>query len=169
MNDVSFRLTPTDIRRQPFRRSLFGFDRASVEEFRDQVAAELERLLRERAAMEERLANFRDQLKGFQEREKSINDAVMMAQQIRTEAEESTRRQSEIAVVEARRRADEMLTGAREAEAEVRRDLEEAQRQFAAYVSALRQLLWRQLAELDALEEHERDGTPPRRRDSSAE
>lgn len=169
MTDESFRLTPRDVRAQPFRRSLLGYDRTSVEEFREQVASELERLLRERAATEERLTNFREQLKAYRDREKSINDAVVMAQQIRQDTEETSRRESAQFVDEAREQAGQLLAQAREAEADVRRDLEEAQRQFAAYTAAFRQLLWRHLAELDALEDHERDGSPPKRRDSSAE
>lgn len=162
MNDEPFRLTPADIRAQPFRRALFGYDRVGVEEFRAQVIDALERLLRERATLEERLANFRDQLKAYRDREKAINDAVMMAQQLRKDTEDNVRRESQVTLGDARKKADDILVEARAAEERIRGDVETAQRQFSAYLAAFRQLLWRQLAELDALEEHERDGTAPR-------
>ncbi len=84
-----------------------------------------------------------------------------MAHQVREDIHQAARRESELQLKEARSRADDVLTEARAAEASIRRDIEEAQRQFAAYIAAFRRLLERQLAEIDALAEHERDGSPP--------
>jgi DivIVA domain-containing protein len=161
MNDEAFRLTPADIRTQPFRRTPIGYDVPAVEEFRQRVADEFERIMRERAALEERLAGSREQMKAYREREKALNDAVVMAQQVRADIEAGAKRDAELVLREARQKADELLADARNAEAAVRHDVEEAQRQFVAYVTAFRRLLDRQLAEVDALAEHERDGSPP--------
>lgn len=161
MNDGVFRLTPADVRAQEFRRSLFGYDVTSVDQFRTQVADEMERLIRERIALDERLKNFRDQLKAFRDSEKSINDAVVLAQQVRKSTEAAAKEHSEQVINEAQQRAEKIMAEARGLEAEVQRDLEEAQRQFTGYLAAFRQLLWRQMAQLDALAEHERDGTAP--------
>ncbi len=46
MIDESFHLTPLDVRRTDFPASLRGYDKARVDEFRDRVANELERLTR---------------------------------------------------------------------------------------------------------------------------
>ncbi len=161
MNDQGFRVTPVDVRAQEFRRAAFGYEVSGVEEFRTRVAEELERLLRERATLEERLQNFREQLKAFRDREKALNDAVVMAQQVRSDAERAAQRDAELAVREAQARADEILAEARAVEGDVRRDIEQAQRQFSSYLLAFRRLLERHLAEVDTLEEHERDGSPP--------
>ena len=47
MIDESFHLTPLDVRRYDFGKSLRGYDPARVEQFREQVATELERLARQ--------------------------------------------------------------------------------------------------------------------------
>ena len=161
MNDEVFRLTPADVRAQEFRRGAFGYDTAGVEDFRARVAEELERLLRERATLDERLQNLGEQLKSYREREKALNDAVVMAQQVKAETEEAAKRDSELTVREASSKAEEILAEARAAEADVRRDIEEAQRHFSSYLVAFRLLLERQLAEVDALAEHEKDGSAP--------
>ncbi len=161
MNTDDFRLTPVDIRGQEFRRKLFGYEPMGVEEFRERVASEMERLLRERAQMEDRLENFREQLRVFRDRERALNDAVVLAQQMREETETLAKRNSEVTVQEARVRAEALLADARAEELDVRRDIEGAQRQFSGYVTAFRQLLLRQLAQLDALSDHEQDGSPP--------
>ena len=161
MNDEGFRLTPVDVRAQEFRRGALGYDTAAVEDFRSRVAEELERLLRERATLDERLQNLREQLKSYREREKALNDAVVMAQQVKAEAEEAAKRDSDLTVREANSKAEEILAEARATEADVRRDIEEAQRHFSSYLVAFRLLLERQLAEVDALAEHEKDGSAP--------
>ena len=46
MLDESFHLTPLDVRRTDFPAALRGYDKARVDEFRDRVANELERLTR---------------------------------------------------------------------------------------------------------------------------
>ena len=47
MSDDVFHLTPVDVRRFDFGSALRGYDKARVDEFRDQVAEELERLCAE--------------------------------------------------------------------------------------------------------------------------
>lgn len=160
MNE-GFRLTPADIRAQEFGRSMFGYSVTAVEDFRARAAEEMERLVRERAMLEERLQNLREQLKAYREQEKALNNAVLLAQQVRSDTEVSAKQQSDLVIREAGARAEQILGEARAAEGHVRREIEEAQRLFSGYLAAFRQLLWRHLAEVDALAEHERDGTPP--------
>ena len=161
MNDEVFRLTPAEVRQQEFRRTIKGYDQHGVEEFRERVAAELERVLLERSQLEERTDGLREQLKAYREREKALNDAVVVAQQLREETAEAAKREADVVIREAKVKADEAMAAARQAEVDVRGDIETAQRQFTGYVAAFRQLLLRQLAELDALAEHESDGTLP--------
>ncbi len=160
MNDEGLRLTPADVRAQEIRRKLFGYDVAAVEDLQHRVADEMEHLLRVRATLEERVKNLQDQLHAYEKREKTINEAVMMAQRIREEADYAANRQSELVIREARADADRLLAEARAAEGDVRRDIEVAQRQFSSYMAAFRRLLERQLAEVDALVDHEKDGSP---------
>jgi DivIVA domain-containing protein len=161
MNDPEFRLTPADIRAQRFRKVAFGYDAAAVEEFRSRIADEFERLMRERAALDERLQSSREQMKAYRDREKALNDAVVMAHQVREDMQQTARRDSDVLLKEARQKADEILHEARTIEVSIRRDIEEAQRQFSAYLTSFRVLLERQLAQVDALADFERDGSPP--------
>jgi DivIVA domain-containing protein len=162
MND-EFRLTPVDVRAQEFRRATFGYEKTGVEDFRGRVADEIERLLRERATLEERVHQLREQLKAFREREKALNDALVSAQQLRASTEAVARQEAELVLREARAQSEALLAEARDAERDVRRDTEEAHRHFSAYLVAYRGLLDRSLAELDALATHERDRAAPRR------
>jgi cell division septum initiation protein DivIVA len=120
------------------------------------VADELERILRERAVLEERLAALTDQLRSFRERERALNEALVTAQQLREDTRTAAEREAQAirrdAEADARRIVDEAHT----AELAVRRQIAEAERQFQAYVGGFRAILDRQMAELRALDgQHE--------------
>lgn len=163
MTENEFHLTPVDVRNQEFPRGLRGYDTTAVEEFRHRVAEELERLFREKALLEERVHNFREQLKAFREREKAMSEALVAAQQLRADAQRTAQKEVEVLIQQARSEADRILEDARQAELTLRRDQEGAQRQFLGYLTAFRNLLERNLAEVHALERNETNGTgsPP--------
>jgi DivIVA domain-containing protein len=69
MTDEIFHLTPLDVRRYEFGRVLRGYDPERVDQFREQVADELERLVRLNQELEQKARSFHDQLKSFRERD----------------------------------------------------------------------------------------------------
>ncbi|HYT04360.1 MAG TPA: DivIVA domain-containing protein [Gemmatimonadales bacterium] len=152
MTESAFHLTPLDVRKQEFRKSLRGYERLGVEDFRMRVADELERILREKSVLEERLAALTEQLQSYRERERAMNDALIAAQQFREETRAAAQREAKVIVREAEAEGRRALDDARTAKADVERQAAEAQRQFHAYVGGFRALLERQLAELRALD-----------------
>jgi DivIVA domain-containing protein len=161
MNDDAFRLTPVDVRGQQFHRETFGYNRADVEDFKNRLADEMERLFRERVQLEERLNNMREQLKAYRDREKAINDAVLMTQTVRQDAEDAARRQMELVLQEARVKAEQIVAAARTREIALRRDIDQAHHELSGYLAAFRSLLERYMAQVNSLARHARDGTPP--------
>ena len=152
MNEDAFHLTPLDIRQQEFRKSLRGYDPVGVEDFRMRVADELERVIRERSVLEERLAAFTEQLRVFRERELAMNEALVAAQQLRADTRTAAEREAQVIVREAEAEARRVLDEARSAESEVRKQVAEAERQYQGYLAGFRALLERQMAELRVLD-----------------
>jgi DivIVA domain-containing protein len=147
-----FDLTPLDVRKQEFRRALRGYEPEAVEDFRMRVADALERVIRERALLEERLESLTEQLRGYRERERAMNEALVAAQQLREEMRGAAEREAQVIMREAEVRAERLLDQARGGERAVQDRMESVERQFHAYVVGFRQLLERQLAELRALD-----------------
>lgn len=141
MSDDAFNLTPLDIRKQEFRKTLRGYETLGVEEFQMRVADALERANRERSLLEERLSALTDQLRVFREREKAMNEALVAAQQLREATRTAAEREAQAIVREA-----EVQAGA------VKARMAETERQFQAYLGGFRALLERQMAELRALD-----------------
>jgi DivIVA domain-containing protein len=152
MNDEAFNLTPLDIRKQEFRKTLRGYDTAGVEDFQVRVADALERAIRERQVLEERVAALTDQLRVFREREKAMNEALVAAQQLRQDTRAAAEREGQVIVREAEAQAKRLLDDANNAESAVKARMAETERQFQQYVGGFRALLERQLAELRALD-----------------
>lgn len=141
MSDDAFDVTPLDIRKQEFRKTLRGYETLGVEEFQMRVADALERANRDRSVLEERLAALTEQLRVFRDREKAMNEALVAAQQLRQETRASAEREAQAIIREA-----EVQAGA------VKTRMAETERQFQAYLGGFRALLERQMAELRALD-----------------
>ena len=152
MNDDAFNLTPLDIRKQEFRKTLRGYDPLNVEDFQMRVADALERAMRERQVLEERVSALTDQLRVFREREKAMNEALVAAQQLRQDSRAAAEREGQVILREAEANAKRLLDEARSAEIAVKVKMAETERQFQQYMGGFRALLERQLAELRALD-----------------
>lgn len=153
MTDDAFHLTALDVRRYDFGNALRGYDRARVDQFRDQLAEELERLARVNQELETKARNFHEQLKAFRERDKALNEALVSAQQLRGEIRQQAEREAQLIVREAQAEAAQSVQKVRE---DVRRAEEELQQLWRArrsYLAQLRHHLERQLTELHAAEE----------------
>src|SRR6266849_1604860 len=91
VSDDAFNLTPLDIRKQEFRKTLRGYDTLGVEEFQMRVADALERAIRERQILEERVGAITEQLRVFREREKAMNEALVAARAVKVRMAETER------------------------------------------------------------------------------
>lgn len=151
MKDESFRLTPLDVRRTEFGTAMRGYDKASVDAFRERVADELEDLTRRNQELEGKARGFHEQLRAFREREKALNDALVSAQQLRAEMREQAEREGHLIIREARADGERLVDEMRMEQRRLASDLEALDRARRAYVSQLRNLVERQLAELDAM------------------
>lgn len=153
MIDETFHLTPLDVRRYEFGKAIRGYDPERVDQFREQVAEELERLARLNQDLDNKARGFHEQLRAFRERDKAINEALVSAQQLRGEIREQADKEAQLVIREARAEGDKLIEAAR---AEVRRvedQLLQLERARRAYLAQLRTLVERQLSEITAAEQ----------------
>jgi DivIVA domain-containing protein len=153
MMDETFHLTPLDVRRYEFGKALRGYDPERVDQFREQVAEELERLTRLNADLDAKAKGFHEQLRAFRERDKAINDALISAQQLRGEIREQAEKEAQLIVREAKADGERIVD---EARAEIRRmedQLASLDRSRRTFLAQTRTLIERHLAELTAAEQ----------------
>jgi DivIVA domain-containing protein len=167
MIDETFHLTPLDVRRYEFGKSFRGYDPERVNQFRDQVAEELERLSRLNQDLDAKARGFHEQLRAFRERDKAINEALVSAQQLRGEIREQAQKEGELVLREARADAERMLDEARSDIRRIEDQLGALERARRAFLAQMRVLCERQLSEITAAEQASateagvRDATAP--------
>lgn len=152
MKDESFHLTPLDIRRFDFGSALRGYDKARVDQFRDQVATEVEHLLRQCTDLENKAKGFHEQLRAFRERDKALNEALVSAQQLRGEIREQAEREAQLILREARAEGERLVEQSRAELRKVEQEVEGIVKQRRAYLAQLRSMIERQLADIEAAE-----------------
>ena len=150
--DETFHLTPLDVRRYDFGKAMRGYQPERVEQFRAQVADELERLTRQLQDLEVKAKGFHEQLRAFRERDKALNEALVSAQQLRSEIREGAQREAELIVREARAAGDAELEAKRVELRRLEQHLDELERSRRTWLAQMRLMAERQLAEVLAAE-----------------
>ncbi len=84
-------LTPIDIHNKEFKRSFRGYNEDEIDEFLDQVVNDYETLFRENDRLKEELSRLQKHADSYQEREKSINDTLILAQKTAQELTDNAR------------------------------------------------------------------------------
>lgn len=154
MTEELFQLTPHEVRSQEFQKELRGYDRQQVDDFKQRISDELERLLRERVQMEERVKAGQEQLRAFRDRERALNEALIAAQQLREDTRLQANHEAELILREARTEALRIVGQAQVDEQGLRERFEALHRQFAVYLANFRALLERHLGEVEGYQVH---------------
>lgn len=108
------RISPLDIRKQSFKKSMRGVDAEEVRIFLELVASEYEKVLQDNAMMAEKLRYQDERLHEYRELEKSMRNSLVTADRIASESRESSEREAGRLVQDAHLRADRILQDARE-------------------------------------------------------
>jgi DivIVA domain-containing protein len=152
MSDEVFHLTPVDVRRREFKTALRGYEKLDVDQFREQVADELERLTRVNQELDAKAKALFEQLKSFRERDKALNEALISAQQLRAETREQAEREAQLILREARAEAERMAEATKGELRGLGEQIAVLDRTRRAYFAQLRMLVERQLADIQAAE-----------------
>jgi DivIVA domain-containing protein len=153
-------LTPLDVRKKKgdFRRAVRGYDTELVDDFLDMVAERLEELVKQNVALTERAEHLQEQVASYRERERALNEALVTAQQLRTEAQAQADREAELVRREAHGQAERILEEGQRSVRELQRELETLQARRSQFVRAFRTLLERHLGDRRAPFDRGRSG-----------
>ena len=150
--DDAFHLTAVDVRRYEFATVMRGYDRARVDQFKQQVADEIERLMRSNLELEDKARNFHEQLRAFRERDRALNEALISAQELRNEVKSQAKREAELFLAEAEQQGARLRAAAQEEIASLLQEIEQLDRTRRAYLAQLKMFAERHLAEVAASE-----------------
>ncbi|MFQ5864433.1 MAG: DivIVA domain-containing protein [bacterium] len=146
------KLSPLDIKKQEFKKSIRGFDSVEVETFLEMVADEYESLFREKNNLADENLRLQTQLRDYQDVEKTLKETLVTAQQSINESRENSEREAELIVREAEMKAEKILEEAKTKLAEMKNELLILKAQKDSFARRLRHLLESQIELIGVLE-----------------
>jgi DivIVA domain-containing protein len=143
-------LTPLDVRKKrgDFRKLMRGYDPSEVDTFLELAAERLEELVKENMLLRERSERLQEQVSALTERERAVNEALVTAQEIRGEIKAQAQREADLLRKEAQAEGRRILAEADRDVEQRRSALGELERRRLRFLGSFRQVLER---ELDAL------------------
>jgi len=146
------RITPQDIHRQEFNRSVRGYAVEEVDAFLERVADELEQVHQENAKLRDQLKGLESSLSEYRNLEKSIEKTLMAATQAAEDMAKNAESRRDLIIREAELRADELIAEAQRRREEIKAELVQLHQQRLTYVAEMRAFLQAQQSLLDELE-----------------
>jgi len=146
------KLTPLDIRKQEFRKTLRGFDPIEVQTFLEMVGEEYEQVLEKNKQLNNRLIELETKLKDYQESEKNMRETLLNVQEVKKQSEESSRKQADLIIKESELKALEIIEMARKQARQMRDEVNILRTQKESFINRLRQILISQIELLSVLE-----------------
>ena len=108
------RITPLDIRRQHFRKTMRGYDNAEVEAFLEMVASAWEELVENLEKVERELTVLRARASDFDRMEGAVREVLVQQQQSAAKARKEADKEAELIIMDAEIKASNLVTEARD-------------------------------------------------------
>jgi cell division initiation protein len=146
------RVSPADVRQQTFSARFRGLDPQEVEAFLEDVADELELVLKENALLKEQLAAQEERTRGLGEREKVLQETLITTHRLAEDMKEAARREADLQVREGELQREKLLEAARGEEARIQSEvhaLKRTRRQLVEELRATLETYQRWIAEYD--------------------
>jgi cell division initiation protein len=103
------KITPLDIRRREFKRSMRGYSDEEVDIFLDEVADEFERLFQENMEMQDRIHRLEEQIAGHSQIREALEKTLISAQLQSDEMRANARKESELILRDAELKARQIV------------------------------------------------------------
>lgn len=135
-------ITPLDIQQQQFKVKTFrGLDPDDVDAFLQNVAGEMEALIRENSQMKELQARQSREILDMAEKERELRETLLSAQRVIEEMKANARKEAELIVSEAEIRSEKIIADAERQLGDLKTRIEEVRRQKIQFEMSFKGLL----------------------------
>lgn len=145
-------LTKIDLVNKTFPRALYGYHKAEVDLFLQELAETLGRGAEEKKELLDRLAELTREISGYRERETALGDTLLTTKRIAEDIKSEARREAEGIVLSAGDRAAALLSRAEERLAALEREISGLERGREEFIRRWRALVAAQAELLDTVD-----------------
>jgi cell division initiation protein len=146
------KLTPLEIRKQEFGKTMRGYNTEEVRAFLETVADQFDALQREVNVLSEKVVQLETRLTDFQAMEKTLKETLVKAEESSKQARDDSRREAEIVVREAEVQAQRILSDAHSELERLNSEVIMLKSRKEAFIKKLKYLLQSQTELIDILE-----------------
>lgn len=145
------RITPLDIRKQPFRRTLRGFDPDAVNSFLEMVASEYESIIKQNNEFATQMKSLEQRLNSYIKIEQILNETLLTAQKATDEARVNAQKEAELIIRDAQIRAERLEDESRQRVLAFESELVSLRNQRDSFLARFKAMLTTQLGLLDVI------------------
>ncbi len=145
------RITPLEIRKHPFRKTIMGFDRDQVNSVLQQIANEFEQLIKQNDELASREKILNERVDRYEKIEKTLNETLLTAQRATDEARLNAQKEAELIIKDAQIRADKYETQSLQKVNQLESDLMSLKTQRDSFLTRFKSMLRDQLSLLDVI------------------
>ena len=136
------KISPLDIQQQQFKVKTFrGLDPDDVDAFLQNVAGEMEGLIRENSQMKEQQSRQSREMLDMAEKERELRETLLSAQRVIEEMKANARKEAELIVSEAEIKGERIVADAERQLGELKSRIEEIRRQKIQFEISFKSLL----------------------------
>lgn len=145
-------MTPQDIREKTFEKAMFGgYDMAAVQNYQEEVAAELANAQKEIAVLKGKMKVLVDKIEEYRASEDAMRLAILSAQKVGKQIEDDAKASADKILSEAKNTSDRILGGLQHETANEEAKLLTAKTSCAKFLEDVRNLCMNQLEYLDKI------------------
>jgi cell division initiation protein len=148
------RITPLDVRKQEFRKTVRGFDCDEVRAFLSTLADEYETVLVDNKQIREMIMEQEDKIQEYQGMERNLRDTLMTAERVMKETRENASKEGDLIVKDAEMKSQRVLEECRMRTEELRREIMALRKEKETYLARFKSLAQ---AQVQFVETHESD------------
>ena len=145
------RITPLDIRKQPFRKTVMGFDKDEVNSFLEMVAGEFEQTHKQNDELATKVKILQERIDIYEKIEKTLNETLITAQRATDEAKLNAQKEAELIIKDAQIRANKYEDRSRNKVNELESELMSLRTQRDSFLVRFKSMLRDQLALLEVI------------------
>ncbi len=156
------KFSPMDLTLQTFGAKMRGYDPDEVKRFLEAVSEDFQEIIKQNNMLKEKLLKKERDLQSYTEKEKMLQETLMIAQQASSNLQKTAQREKELLIAEAKVTADKILLDANLRLAQLLDQIKELKREKIQFESSLRRMIDSHLKMLDIQAEDVKDGIEER-------
>lgn len=145
-------ISPLEIQKKEFGKSLRGYNKEEVDEFLDRLLQNYEKIYKENRDLKEQIELLEEKMQNYKEIEATLKNTLVLAEKTAEDVRVNSQNEREAILKQASLQAEKILQQAEQKYNKINNENEELRRQFCLYKTRFKNFLQSQLDYLDSSE-----------------